>query len=175
MITKATKGKIVEGLTERFKGATGFYFVNYQGMKVKDSIRLRRLLKKSGFEFKIAKNTLILRALNKIGDYNIPDEVFIGTSGIVFSYDDPVSPAKIIKEQFDKFQMPIFKGAYIDSQFFDSSKLKELASLPTKQDILAGIVGSLQAPASGIVGSINAVIRDLASLIEEVAKSKNAA
>lgn len=175
MITKDTKKKIVADLTERFKKASGFYLVDYQGMKVFESIRLRRVLKKGSFELKAAKNTLIQLALKESGNTSIPESVFVGTTGVVLSYDDPVAPSKIIKEQFDKFQNPKLKAAYIDGQFFDGSRLNELAALPTKQDIYSSIVGSLQAPISGIVSSINAVMRDVASLIEEVAKKKDAA
>ena len=174
MITKQKKQEIVEQLVGKFQKAHGFYLVDFVGMKVEDSIKFRRELKKLNVEFTVAKNTLILRSLENIGGYNIPPDVFKGQTAIIFGYDDPVSPGKVVKAHFDKFNMPVFKGAYIDGHFFDGTKLKEVASLPTKQDIMAAIVGSLHAPVSGIVGSINALMRDLASVIEEAVKSKAA-
>jgi large subunit ribosomal protein L10 len=174
MITKQRKQEIVSELVEKFSKANGFYLVDFVGMKVVDSIRIRREFKKLSVDYRVAKNTLIQRALKDVGDYQIPLEIFTGQTAIIFAYDDPVTPAKTLKEQIDKFNKPIFKGAYIDGQFFDDKKLKTVASLPTKQDMMASIVGSLHAPISGIVGSINAVMRDLASVIEEVAKKQAA-
>ncbi|MBI5324469.1 MAG: 50S ribosomal protein L10 [Ignavibacteriae bacterium] len=174
MITKQRKQEIVTELTEKFRNAGGFYLVDFVGMNVEESIKIRRQFKKMNVDYRVAKNTLILRALKDVGEYPIPSEVFTGQTAIIFSYSDPVSPAKALKEQIDKFNRPVFKGAYIDGQFFDSKQLKTVASLPTKQDIMASIVGSLHAPISGIVGSINAVMRDLASIIEEVAKKQAA-
>lgn len=174
MITKQRKQLIVTDLAEKFSKSSGFYLVDFVGMNVADSIKIRRVFKKMNVDYRVAKNTLVLRALKEVGDYQLPSDIFTGQTAIIFSYDDPVSPAKTLKEIIDKSNKPVFKGAYIDGQFFDSKQLKTVASLPTKQDIMASIVGSLHAPISGIVGSINAVMRDLASVIEEVAKKQAA-
>ncbi|TAL67913.1 MAG: 50S ribosomal protein L10 [Bacteroidetes bacterium] len=174
MITKQRKQEIVSELTDKFRNASGFYLVDFVGMNVEESIKIRREFKKMNVDYLVAKNTLVLRALNEVGDFNIPSDIFIGQTAIIFSYSDAVSPAKTLKEHIDKFNKPVFKGAYIEGQFFDGKQLKTVASLPTKQDIMASIVGSLHAPISGIVGSINAVMRDLASIIEEVAKKQAA-
>ena len=174
MITKQRKQEIVSELVEKFRNASGFYLVDFAGMKVSDSIRIRREFKKLSVDYRVAKNTLIQLAMKEVGEYQIPSEVFTGQTAIIFGYSDPVSPAKTLKEQIDKFTKPLFKGAYIDGQFFDDKQLKKIASLPTKQDMMASIVGSLHAPISGIVDSINVVMRDLASVIEEVAKKQAA-
>lgn len=172
MVTKQKKELIVAELADKFKRASGFYIVDFMGMKVSESIRLRREFRKKGVEFRVGKNTLVLRALKSVADYNIPENVFTGATAVVFGYDDAVCAAKIIKEYYDKYKKPTLKAAVLDGVFFDGTKLNVLASLPTKQDIMSSIVGSLHAPVSGIVGSINAVMRDLASLVEEVAKKK---
>ena len=174
MITKQRKQEIISGLTEKFRKASGFYLVDFVGMNVEESIKIRRQFKKMNVDYLVAKNTLILRAIKEVGDYKLPEDIFKGQTAIIFSYSDPVSPAKTLKEHIDKNNKPVFKGAYIDGQFFDGKQLKTVASLPTKQDMMASIVGSLHAPISGIVGSLNAVMRDLASVIEEVAKKQAA-
>jgi hypothetical protein len=99
-------------------------------------------------------------------------EFLKGPTGIVFTYEDPVAPAKIIKKFYDKSEKPKLKVALVEDKVYDRKKLNELASLLSKPEIISAIVGSLNAPISGIVGSINAVIRDLASTIEEVAKKQ---
>jgi large subunit ribosomal protein L10 len=172
MITKQKKKEIVANLSEKLNDVQGLYLIDFSGMSVDDAIKLRRTFRNSEVSYVVAKNTLIKRAMSKKEELNLPDEMFVGPTGMVFSYDDAISPAKIIKEFFDKEKKPVLKGALLDGQFFDGSQLKELAALPGKHDILASIVGSIHAPISGIVGSINAVIRDVAYLVEEVAKKK---
>jgi len=172
MITREQKKEIVAELSEKFKKASAYYLVNFNKMTVADAIRLRRELKKGGFEFKVAKNTLIKRALDEAMLTALPLDKLLGPSGIVFSYDDPVAPAKLIKEQFDKFEKPALKAAVLENTFYDGSELKTLASLLSKPELIAGIMRCLNAPISGIVGSITAVMRDVAYLVEEVANKK---
>lgn len=172
MISKAQKQVIVDGLVEKFKEATGFYFVNFKGMTVEDAIRVRREMRNLGVDYQVAKNSLIKRAMDEVGGFDLPDEIFKGETAVIFGYEDAIAPAKVIKEEFSKNEKPVLKAALIEGQYFDSSKLKELAALPSKDDMMAAIVGSLHAPISGIVGSINAVMRDVASLVEEVAKKQ---
>ncbi len=173
MVTLKRKQEIVADLADRFKRASGYYLVDFTAMTVLAAIRFRRELKKSNLEYKVAKNTLIKRAIKDSGIEDlIPSKNFFGASGVVFAYSDAVAPAKIIKEQFDKFDKPKLKAAVIEGVYYDGSELKTLASLPSKPEIISGIIGSLHAPISGIVGTINAVMRDVASLVEEVAKKK---
>jgi len=172
MITKQNKQEIVSDLIEKLKNVQGLYILDFTGLTVFDAIKLRRAFKQINVKYIVAKNTLIKRALNEYSFLKIPDKVLTGPSGLVFSYDDPVAPAKIIKDIFEKDKKPVLKGAVLDGQFFDGSRIKELASLPGKQEMMASIIGSIHSPISGIVGSINAVMRDVVYLIEEVAKKK---
>ena len=93
---------------------------------------------------------------------------------MILANDDATAPAKIIKKIFDKTGLLGLKAAFIEGQLYDEKQLNLVASLPSRTELMAGILGSLQSPISCIVGSLNAVIRDLASLIEEVAKKKSA-
>jgi large subunit ribosomal protein L10 len=94
--------------------------------------------------------------------------------GIAFADENYVAPAKIIKNFNEKNKKFDFKACYIESTFYGEDQLQTLASMPTKDEVMSSIVGSIAAPASGIVGSINAVIRDLVSVIDEVGKTKAA-
>ncbi|MGQ9818821.1 MAG: 50S ribosomal protein L10 [Candidatus Kapaibacteriales bacterium] len=173
MITREIKREKVAELVQKFQKARTYYFIDFTGMNVEATNQFRRELRKNNMELKVAKNTLIRQALMEAG--NLPElpEGFFGPTGIIFGYDDPVQPAKILKERYEKFQIPVFKGAVVEGVVYGSDQLKTLASLPSKSDIIAGILGSLNAPISGIVGAINSVIRDLVYLIEEVAKKKS--
>jgi len=174
MITRKKKEETVRELVDRLKDANGLYFIDFTGLNVESTINFRRLMKSKDIQLKVAKNTLINRALEEVGNYDIPDKYFIGQTLLAISKDDPIVPARILKEFTEKRETPKLKAAVIEKVVYDGSRLKELAELPSKADLIASILGSLNAPVSGIVGSINAVMRDVASLVEEVAK-KNAA
>jgi large subunit ribosomal protein L10 len=172
MVTKEKKREIVAGLLRKLENATSLYLVDAEGMTVAQSGELRREFRKINAELKLAKNTLIRRALQDDGKFDVPASTLRGSTALVFAYDDPIAPAKLIRKYFEKDKRPALKLAIIEGQAFDGSQLKAVSELPTREDMIAAIVGSLHAPISGIVGSINAVMRDVASLVEEVAKKQ---
>lgn len=173
MITRQRKVEQVQNLVEKFKKANSYYFIDFTGMNVESTQQFRRELKKNQMELKVAKNTLLERALTEAGNLPVLKDGFHGPTGIIFGYGDPIQPARMLKERIEKLQQPVFKGAVVEGIVYEADQLKVLASLPSKSDIIASILGSLNAPVSGIVGAINAVIRDLASVIEEVAKKNS--
>lgn len=172
MISKKKKQETLAILTEKLSKSTGWYLVDFGGIKVVDAIEIRREFKKVGSEFKVAKNTLIKRALSEVGMTSVPDDKFNGHTALVFGYSDPTAPSKVIKKYFDKDAKLKLKAAIIEGQVFDGQQLNVIAQLPSRNDLIAGIMGSLNAPASGIVGVLNATMRDLLSVIEEAAKKR---
>ncbi|GAB5465400.1 MAG: 50S ribosomal protein L10 [Candidatus Kapaibacteriales bacterium] len=177
MITLQQKQEVVSSLVEKIKSADGVYLVDFGGMSVAKTVEFRNELREEGISMTVAKNTLIKRALAEVEGFEgiIPDDVFAGPSALILGKENPVAPAKLIKKHFEKGEQPKLKAAVIEGQFYAGSELKRVASLPTREDMIAGMMGSLMSPASGIAGSLGAVIRDLASVIEEVAKKKEAA
>ncbi|MGB9702281.1 MAG: 50S ribosomal protein L10 [Candidatus Kapaibacteriota bacterium] len=167
------KKQEVGELKEKFQKANGCYFLNFSSMDVASTAKLRKLFHEKGIEYRVAKNTLIWLALNEAGMQGLDRNFLNGNTGIAFGYDDPTVPAKVLKPILDKEDKPKFKAAIVEGVFYGSDQFKTLASLPSKTDMIAGILGSLNSPISGIVGSLNAVMRDLASVIEEVAKKNN--
>lgn len=172
MVTKEKKREIVAGLVRQLENTKSLYLVNPGGMTVAQSGELRREFRKVNAEMKLAKNTLIRLALKEDGKFTVSDTALKGSSAIVFAYDDPIAPAKVIRKYFEKDKRPELKVAIIEGQSFDGSQLKAVSELPTREDMIAGIIGSIHAPISGIVGAINAVMRDVAYLVEEVAKKQ---
>lgn len=176
MISLQKKKDAVSAIADKIKQAEGVYLVDFGGMNVQKTVAFRDELRKEGITMTVAKNTLLKRALAEAGGYDsIPDDVFAGPSAIILGSNNPVAPAKLIKKSFDNGEQPKLKAAVIEGQFYPGSELKKVATLPTREDMIAGIVGSLMAPVSGIAGSMGAVIRDLASVIEEAAKKNNEA
>ncbi len=174
MVTKEKKQELVDELVGLLRDAKGLYFVDYSKMTVKESNAIRAEFKEKGVKFKVAKNTLILRALKEIGEVEIPEKKLFGQTGIALGYSDPIAPAKILRTFVEKNNKLNLKVAVIEGQIFEGSQLKQVSELPTRADIVAAILGSLDSPITGIIGSINAVMRDVSSLVEEVAKKKAA-
>jgi large subunit ribosomal protein L10 len=172
MVTKEKKREIVAGLVRKLENSQSLYLVDAGGMTVAQSGEIRQEFRKINAEMKVAKNTLIRLALKEDGKFNVSENVLKGSTAVVFVYEDPIAPAKLIRKYFDKDKKPALKLAIVEGQTFDGSQLKTVAELPSREDMIASIIGSLHAPISGIVGSINAVMRDVASLVEEVAKKQ---
>lgn len=175
MINKEQKQQIVAELEEKIRKSSALYFVDFATMTVDRDWALRDELRKKGIEYRVARNTLILRALQNVGGYDIDAKKLFGQTAVIFATDkDPISPAKILRDFSAKDEKPRLKVAVVEGAMYPGTALKTIADLPTREEIIAGILGSIDAPVSGIVGAINAVMRDVASLIEEVAKKRAA-
>jgi large subunit ribosomal protein L10 len=150
------------------------YFTDFSGLTVEQATELRRELRKSGVEYRVVKNTLIKKALEQASGYDKVYDKLAGPTGIAFAFDDAVAPARIIEKFITKHQKLALKAAVLEKQVYDGSKLKDLAKLPSKKDMMASILGSIQAPLAGVPTVLNAVMRDLVSVIDEVGKKKAA-
>jgi large subunit ribosomal protein L10 len=171
---KSDKQVLIDDVSQRLRRAKGLYFTDFSGMTVEQVTLFRSELRKAQIDFKVAKNTFIQRALNEVGGYDGAEAALFGPTGIAFGYDDAVEPARVLKKFVDKNEKPKLKMAFVEGTAYKGKDLAMIAALPSRNDLIAGILGSLQSPASGIVGSINAVMRDLTSIIEEVAKKRAA-
>lgn len=176
MVTKQKKEEIVAKLVEKISKSTALYLVDCAGLTAVQAVEIRNEFRKADGEIYVAKNTLIRRALEQVGGFDmIPADIFKMQTALVVGYDAVTAPAKYIRTYSEKNNGKLsLKCAVIDGQYFPGSDIKVVAELPTREDMIAGILGSINAPISGIVGSVNAVMRDLASVIEEVAKTKAA-
>lgn len=173
-MNKTEKAEIIEQIKEVVNKSSGIFLVDYRGVTVEDINKLRSSFRKEGVTYKVFKNTLFKKALDEIKGFEKFNEQLVGMIGVAFAGDNFVAPAKIIKKYFDDKQKFSFKGCYIESTFYGADQLNTIASMPTKEEIIAGIIGSVASPATGIVGAINAVMRDLVYVIDEVAKKKAA-
>ncbi len=173
-MNKNGKADIISEVKEMVENSSAIYLTDYTGINVADISEIRNNFRKEGVKYKVIKNTLFKRAINEAGKYDKLADHLVGMTGYAFASDNPVAPAKIIKKYFDDKQKLALKACYIEDQFYAGDQLSVLASLPTKSEIVAGILGSLNSPASGIVGALNAVMRDLVSVIDEISKKKAA-
>lgn len=177
-MNKQDKEQAVLEIKEKLDKATSIYLTDFTGLTVAETNELRDEFFNANVDYKVLKNTLVIKALSQGSNpFSAQADKLVeylkGPTGVIFSYDDPVSPAKILKKFYDKSEKPKLKVAIVEKESYDGKRLNDLASLPSKPEIISSIIGSLQSPISGIVGSINAVIRDLASIVEEVARKQN--
>ncbi len=177
-MNKEQKVNAVKEIRELIEASESMYLTDFTGLTVEQVNELRKEFYKSEIKYKVVKNRLTARALKDSGKYSshydLLNETLNGPTGIIFTSKDPVAPAKIIKKFAEKTEKPKLKLAIVENEVYDSKQLNQLASLASKEELIASILGSLNSPASGIVGSLNAVMRDLFSVIEEVAKKKAA-
>ncbi|HZW38894.1 MAG: 50S ribosomal protein L10 [Syntrophothermus sp.] len=173
-MNKTEKEEIVSQIREMIEKSSAVYLTDYAGITVEDISNIRNEFRKEGVRYKVLKNTLFKRAMDGTGKYDKLADHLEGMTGFAFASENPVAPAKIIKKYFDTTQKLSLKACYIENQYYDGKQLNVLATLPSKNEIIAGILGSLSSPASGIVGVLNAVARDLVSVIDEISKKKAA-
>lgn len=169
-MNKDEKSEIISKVKEMIQDSSAIYLTDYSGITVADISNIRNEFRKEGVRYKVIKNTLFKRALDEAGKYDKLADHLEGMTGYAFASTNPVAPAKIIKKYNDVSQKLSLKACYIEDEYFDGKRLNEIASLPSKNDIIAGIMGSLSSPASGIVGTINAVISNLVSVIDQISK-----
>ncbi len=165
-MNKAEKAEIVARVADKLKDATALYLLNYQGITVEEVNELRREFRKVNVEYRVVKNTLAKLAIDKVNKYDKIKDYLAGMIGLAISKEDPVAPAKVIKKFREKYNKLDLKACYIENSFFDGSKLDELATLPSKPEIVAGIIGGLQSPIAGVIGAINGVMRDLVGVLD---------
>ncbi len=164
------KKQIAQEIAASLADADTIYLTDFTGLDVDAMGELRGRLRESGASLRIVKNTLTIRALDGL---DLPDlkEHLTGPTGLVLAGADPAAPAKVMRDfAKDHDARPVVKVGVVDRRTVGPEEIKLLADLPPRDVLLGGIAGALTASVSGIVGSLNAVIRDIALLVEEVAK-----
>jgi len=168
------KSEMISEIKELFESSSAVYLTDYQGINVEDISSLRNQFRNEGVRYKVYKNTLVKRALDEIGKYDKIADHLIGMTGFAFTSTNPLAPAKIINKYFGDKEKLSLKACYVEGEYFDGAQLKTLASLPTKNELIASIMASLDSPMTGIVGAINAVMRDLVSVVEQISQREAA-
>ena len=168
------KSEILSEIKELLESSSAIYLTDYSGINVEDISNIRNQFRNEGVRYKVFKNTLVKRALDEAGKYEKIADLLIGMTGFAFASTNPLAPAKIINKYFGDKEKLALKACYVEGDYFEGSQLKTLATLPTKNELIASILGSINAPVSGIVGSINAVMRDLVSVVDQISQRQAA-
>lgn len=171
MATKEKKREIVGSLGEFFTDGKVALVADLSGFTVAEISGFRRKLAADKARCRIAKNTLI-KIATKSGDFQQLEGLTKGPSAIIVGYRDPVQPAKITVDYFKTIKKGSVRGAVLEGKVITGDEVKELAALPSKEQLLSSIMGGLDSGARGIAGCFEGVIRDIAVLVEEVAKKQ---
>jgi len=162
----------VKELSDSFSRAKAVYFTEYHGLNVGDLTKLRSEFFKADVEYKVAKNTLIKLAAqeNKISGL---EELLKGSTALAIAYDEPVSPAKVIKNFTKENELPSVKGILFEGQFLPGEEFKKLANLPSKEESLSILVTMLKSPMQKLASTLNAPMQSLAGVLNNLKEKRS--
>ena len=151
------KKQVVESLAAKLQTAAAGVLVKYEGIKVSEDTELRNALRKAGVEYTVMKNTLTGKACD-IAGYGEMKQYLSGMTAIAISQDDPLAPAKIMKEYADKINSFEIKAGFVDGGVIDLAGVESLAATPSKEVLVAKMMGSLMSSLYGFAYVLQAKI-----------------
>jgi len=173
---RATKQAEVTNLTEKFGRSVALFVADYKGMNVEQVTTLRKELSShKEVEMKVVKNSLALRALESQPYSSALADSLVGTNAIIFSYGDPSGSAKTLVKFAKEFEHLRIKAGVLKGQKMDEGQITSLASLPSREVLLAKVLGSMSAPATNLVGVLAAVPRSVLNVLNAVKAKKEGA
>lgn len=168
------KKAVVADLKEKLSAAKGGVLVNYRGLTVAQDTKLRRKFREAGVEYFVAKNTMIRLAAHEIGIEDL-DSHLEGPSAVAISATDPVAPAKVLVDFIKENKIMEIKAGLVEGKVIDEAGVKALASLPSREVLLARVLAGMQSPIVGLVNVLQGNIRNLVYTLEAVRKQKETA
>jgi len=171
-MNRTEKEQLVSELKEKLEGATALYYTDFTGLNVKRMTDLRRRLRKANVEYVVIKNTLALRAVNESG---LVGERLKGPTGLVVA-KDPVAAAKVITDfAKENDKKPTVKGGLFEGKAIDTAQVTKLASMPSREQMLAELGAGLQSPMAAFVGALNGVLYMFAGALDALRAQKEGA
>lgn len=157
------KAAKVSEIAEKIKKAQAVVLFDYRGLTVAEVTDLRKETRKEGIEYVVLKNHSVLRACMEAGIDSSVHDMLHGTTAFAFSYEDAVTPARVLKTFMKKAKKCAFKGAIVEGKVVSAEEIDAIADLPSREVLIARLLGSMMSPISG-----------LAIVLDQIAKSKEA-
>ena len=167
----ANKVQTIIELKEKLKSSVATVVTDFKGMKVSEISELRNRLREKQIEYKVVKNSLFIKALKDAGIEGL-DEHITGPLAVAFSSGDPVSPAKVIMDYFDETEKPKVKVGIIENKLADEKLIADLAKLPSREELIAKVVGGIKSPLQGLVMVLSGLPRKLVYVIDAIKNKK---
>jgi large subunit ribosomal protein L10 len=169
---RAEKEQLVAELSDKLKSAQSLYYTDFTGLNVKRMTELRRRLKRVGIDYVVIKNTLALRAVNESG---LVGETLKGPTGLVVG-KDPVAAARVLTEFAKEFEdKPAMKGGMLQGKAIDNAQLKRMASLPSREQMLADLAAGMQSPMAAFVGALSGLLYMFAGALDALKSQREGA
>ena len=153
----AQKQQIVADLAEQLKASTAGVLVNYQGITVEDDTKMRKALREAGVKYMVVKNSLTGRACEEVG-FGDMKQYLSGMTAIAIGGEDPIAPAKVLKEYAEKVESFSILAGYLDGKVIDVKTVEALADIPSKEVLIAKLLGSIKSPLYGLAYALQAVV-----------------
>jgi large subunit ribosomal protein L10 len=176
MSDKSQKKVIVDNLAEQISSAKAVVLTSYKGLTVAQDTELRTELRQAGVSYHVVKNTMLRLAAKKAGVEGL-DEFLEGTTAFAFSTDDAVAPAKVIcgfikKNKLEDTEVLTVKTGLLDGKVISVDEIKALAALPSREELIAKLLGSMNAPISNTVNVLQGVIRNAVYVLDAIRAQK---
>lgn len=166
------KEQLVTELKDKIKGASAVYYTDFSGLNVKRMTELRRRLRRAGVEYVVIKNTLALRAVNESG---LAGSRLRGPTGIVVG-SDPVAAAKVLSDfAKENEQKPEVKGGLLDGKAIQPAQVQQLASLPSREQLLAELGAGFMSPMAAFAGAMNGLLYMFAGALDALKTQREGA
>lgn len=169
--TRSTKEQILSSFEEKLAASKSAVIVDYKGLKVKETEELRNVLRSKKVSFNVTKNTLVKIALKKSG-IEFDEKLFKKPVAIAFAMEDEVAPAREIDLFAKKHEALEILGGMLENKMIDAVAVSRLASLPSREELLAKMVGSIASPLSGMVNVLAGNLRGLVNVLNAIGEKK---
>jgi large subunit ribosomal protein L10 len=167
------KKQVVLDIKEKMENAQGMVFYDYRGLTVAEVTELRNKFREAGVEYKVLKNSMLKRAAEMIELEGL-DEYLVGPTAVAFGFDDPVGPAKVLVEYTKKLKKTEIKTGVLGKRIIGIEEINSLAELPSREQLLATLAGTLNAPITGFARSLSGIISKLGYALNAVKEQKEA-
>lgn len=169
--TRAQKEEILDELSEKFSRIKSAVFTSVSGYTMDDANALRQKGRTQGVEVVVAKKTLLTRTLEKNG-FTVPESELVGSILTTMGYQDEIAPSKLMAAfSKDRESMKVI-GGLLEGKFVGADAIKQLATLPSREELLSKLVGSLNAPVSGFVNVLAGNLRGLVQVLNSIKEAK---
>lgn len=162
----------VQRLREVVSAAGNFYLLEFTGLSVSEMNALRGAVIEAGGRIEVVKNTLLRLALRELEIDGELEQCLVGPTAVLYCPDDPVEPAKAVREFAQEHEGVRFKGGWIEGQAVDAARADQIAQLPSKLETRAAVAGAIAGPLNELVGLLNAVVSELVYTLQAVADKR---
>jgi len=173
-ITKKKKEELVDIFAERLEKSKAAVFTDYKGLTVEEINEVRNNLRDKGIEFKVIKNTLFGLAIKKAKLDIDSKELANHPVAVAFGYDDEVAPAKVVFNFAKDHEQLEIIGGILEGKSIDVQSVKSLAQMPSREELIAKMIGSINAPVSNFVGVMHASLRNVVGVMNAIKEQKEA-